>query len=131
MYFQINPIGIAEVIIVEFNDRISRSGQKTLNMLAERNGTSTDGTPIIRTSAELGSLISEGLVTLRLNDNAPYAVAKVIQYPERGAITPDAFLVYVKGPDGQPLDRERHFVTQFECLQNGSRTCLASATTSR
>jgi hypothetical protein len=127
-YFQINPIGIAQVIIVEYNTNISRSGQKVLNMLAERNGTSIDGTPIIRTSAELGSLISDGLVTLRGNDGAPFAVAKVIQYPDPGGITSDAYLVYVKQADGQPLAGERHFVTQFECLKNGSRTCLAGAT---
>ncbi|HUR97795.1 MAG TPA: hypothetical protein VMZ26_06950 [Pyrinomonadaceae bacterium] len=118
-YFQINPIGIAQVIIVEFSGNISRSGQKVLNMLAQRNGTSIDGTPIIRTSAELGSLVQDGLVTLRGNDNAPYAVAKVIQHPERGGITADAFLVYVKQADGQPLAGESHFVTQFECLKNG------------
>ena len=127
-YFEKNPIGIAAVIFVEFNDRISRSGQKTLNLLAQRNGTSIDGTPIIKTNAELGSLVAEGLVTLRTDDNALYSVAKVIQYPDRGGITPDAFLLYVQQADGQPLAAERHFVTQFECLKNGSRTCLAGAT---
>lgn len=130
-YFQTNPLGIAQVVIVEFNSRISRSGQKVLNMLAERNGTSSDGTPIIRTVAELGSLVSDGLVTLRGDDNAPYAVAKVIQYPDRGAITPDAYLLFVQQADGQPLAGERHFVTQFECMKNGSRMCLAGTTTTK
>ena len=125
LYFQRNPTGIAQVIIVEFNNNISRVGQKILNMLAASNGTSTDGTPIIKTSAELASLISEGLVTLGGNEKAPYAVAKVIQYPDRGGITPDAFLVYVKQADGQPLTSERHFLAQFECLKNGG-TCLSS-----
>jgi hypothetical protein len=127
-YFQNNPIGIAEVVFVEFNNRISRTGQKTLQILVDRNGTSLDGTPIIKTTAELGSLIAEGLVTLGTDDNALYAVAKVIQYPDRGGITPDAFLLYVKQADGQPLAAERHFVSQFECLKNGSRTCLAGTT---
>ncbi|MEO8572561.1 MAG: hypothetical protein ABI481_01220 [Pyrinomonadaceae bacterium] len=131
LYFQTNPVGIAEVIIVEFNSNTSRNGQIVLNMLAERNGTSIDGTPIIRTSAELASLVRDELVTLHGSNNAAYAVARVIQYPGRGAITPDAFLVYVKQADGQPLARERHFVTQFECLKNGSRLCLTSSTTTK
>jgi hypothetical protein len=130
-YFVTNPIGIARRILVEFNDRISRSGQKTLNLLTQQNGTSIDGTPIIRTSEELGNLIADGLVTLREDENAPYAVAKVMQYPQLGSITPDAFLVYVRQVDGQPLTAERHFVTQFQCLQNGSRTCFGTMTTTR
>ena len=125
LYFQSNPIGIAQVIIVEFNNNIPRGGQKILNMLAASNGTSIDGTPIIKTSAELGNLVAEGLVTLRGDDKAPYAVAKVIQFPDRGGITSDAFLVYVKQADGQPLASERHFVTQFECLRNGG-TCIST-----
>jgi len=123
LYFQANPIAIAEVIIVEFNDGISTRAQKVLNMLAERNGTSIDGTPIIRTSAELGGLISEGLNPPGKRD-CSFAVARVIRYPERDAITRDAFLIYVKQVDQQPLPVEPHFITQFECLQNGSRTCL-------
>jgi hypothetical protein len=123
-YFEANPIGIAEVVAVEFNDRISRSGRKTLNMLIERNGASIDGTPIIRTMTELRDLIIEGLVTLHVDENRPFAVAKVIQYPDRGGITSDAFLVYVKKADGKPLDAEQHFITRFECLKDGSRTCL-------
>jgi hypothetical protein len=123
-YFQTNPIGIAEVVAVEFNDGISKSGRKTLNMLIERNGKSIDGTPIIRTMTELNGLSAEGLVTLRVDENRPFAVAKVIQYPERGGITPDAFLLFVKQADGKPLDAEQHFITRFECLKNGSRSCL-------
>ncbi len=124
VYFQNNPIGIGEVVAVEFSDRISRAGRKTLNMLIERNGTTIDGTPIIRTMLELKGLAAEGLVTLREVENRPYAVAKVIQYPDRGGITPDAFLVYVKQADGKPLAAEQHFLTRFECLREGSRTCL-------
>jgi hypothetical protein len=128
-YFQKNPIGIAKVVIVEFNSNISRGGQKILNMLAASNGTSIDGTPIIRTSAELGSLVTEGLVTLRGDDNMPYAVAKVIQHPDRGGITSDAFLVYVSQADGQPLASEMHFVTRFECLKNAA--CLSGTMTTK
>jgi hypothetical protein len=123
-YFEANPIGIAEVVAVEFTDRISRSGRKTLNALIERNGASIDGTPIIRTMTDLRDLFNEGLVTLRVDENRPFAVAKVIQYPDRGGITPDAFLLFVTQADGKPLDAEQHFITRFECLKNGSRSCL-------
>jgi hypothetical protein len=123
-YFDNNPLGLGRVVLVEFNTRLSRADVKTLNMLAERNGTSLDGTPIIRTTAELDGLISEGIVTLRADEQKPFIIGRVMQYPDRGAITPDAFLDYVKNADGEPLVAERHFVSKFECLKNGSRTCL-------
>ncbi|PYS99311.1 MAG: hypothetical protein DMF63_11855 [Acidobacteria bacterium] len=123
-YFQNNPLGIGVLVNVEFNPRISRSGQKTLNILAQRNGTSAEGTPIIRTLTELRSLADEGLVIMQTDDRTPVVVAKIIQFPERGGITPDAYLTYVTQPDGKPLAAEEHFVTKFECLQDGSRLCL-------
>jgi hypothetical protein len=124
-YFETNPLGIGDLVRVVFNANISRFGQRTLSMLAERNGTTIDGTPIIRTIVELKELERDGLVTLSVDKYAPYAIAKVIQFPERGGITPDAFLEYTKQADGLPLLAERHFLSQFECFQNGSRTCFS------
>ena len=128
LYFEKNAIGVAETVIVEFSSKITRSGRQTLDMLLERNGASVDGTPIIRTAAELKGLITDGLVTIRKSEEAPYAIAKVIQFPDRGAIAPDAFLLYISQADGKPLAAEQHFVTQFECLKNGTRTCLSNST---
>ena len=98
-----------------------------MRLLGERNGFSLDGTPIIRTAKELEGLTADGLVTVRQagpenSDRTPFAVAKVLQQPELGAIAPDAFLVYVKEPDGKPLAAEAHLVSKFECLQ-GSGLC--------
>ena len=53
----------------------------------------------------------------------PFAIAKVIQFPELGGITPDAFLKYVKTSDDKPLDAEAHIVSKFECLK-GSGICF-------
>jgi hypothetical protein len=122
-YFEINTLGLGQVINVEFRDRITPGGRKTLDMLAERNGRSVDGTPIIRTMNELKELAKDGLVTLQVDESAPYMVAKVIEFPERGGITPDAFLDYVKEPSGKPLLAETHFITKFECFRNGG-ICL-------
>src|SRR6187549_3518795 len=110
-YFEANQIGISRQVNVVFRERITPAGRRTLNMLAERNGMSVDGTPIIRTMSELNALTEVGLVTLQTDERAPYLVAKVIQFPERGGITPDAFLQYVKEPSGQPLLAETHFIT--------------------
>jgi len=127
-YFDKNRIGISAVFLVDFTiHSTTRSGQRVLNTLAASNGRSLDGTPIIRTLAELESLNAQGLVTIRQaspeNSERPsFAVSKVLQYPERGAIAPDAFLVYIKEADGKPLDSETHFISLFECNQ-GTRAC--------
>lgn len=125
-----NPLGVAAVIMVEFTQRIfTPKGQWTMNMLRERNGASLDGTPIIRTVKELETLTIEGYVTqtqaeINTTGRTPFAVAKVIESPESGAIAPDAFLVYVKQADGQALLSERNIVSYFECLRTGEAQCF-------
>ena len=127
-YFDKNRIGISAVFLVDFTIRTTtRAGHMALKELESRNGRSLDGTPIIRTLAELESLSAQGLVTIRQaspqNSERPsFAVSKVLQYPDRGAIAPDAFLVYIKEADGKPLDSEAHFLSIFECNQ-GTRAC--------
>jgi hypothetical protein len=119
-----NPLGVAAVIMVEFTDRIFTSiGQRRMNILRDRNGASLDGTPIIRTAKELESLTLEGYVRQRQADETnsertPFAVARALEAPQGGSITPDAFLVYVTQGDGQALPAEQKIVTYFECLQN-------------
>ena len=124
-YFDKNLIGMAAVFLVEYTDRIfTKSGRAALQLLAARNGLSLDGTPIIKTAKELESLSTDGLVTIRLagpdnSDRSGFAVAKVLQNTELGAIAPDAFLIYVKEPDGKPLAAEAGILALFECLQSG------------
>ena len=125
-YFEKNILGIAAVFLVEYTDKVdTESGQVILKTLASRNGISTDGTPIIRTAKEIDGLLEEGLITLTqpsLDEpyRTPFAVAKVMQSAER-AITPDAFLKYVKDSSGKPLAAEAHFVSMFECLKGGGK----------
>ena len=125
-YFEKNTLGVAAVFLVEYTDKVdTESGQVILKTLAGRNGISVDGTPIIRTAKEIDGLLEEGLITLTqpsLDEpyRTPFAVAKVIQYAEV-AITPDAFLKYVKNHDGKPLAAEAHFVSMFECLKSGGK----------
>ena len=124
-YFEKNPLGLAVQVVVEFTDQISTDeGQKAMADLAEKNGYSGDGTPIIKTVLEIEDLTRKNYVTQRikgLNDPSlpSYAVAKVLQNPQRGAIAPDAFLLNNLG-----LKAEQHFVEQFECLQAEGKWCV-------
>jgi hypothetical protein len=125
-YFEKNQIGVSAVFLVEYTEfSQTKLGRAALQSLAKRNGLSLDGTPIIKTEDELYTLRKEGLVTFfqpSSEDNTPFAIAKVIQYPA-GGITPDAFLIFVKGEDGKPLAAEAEIVSKFECFQ-GSGNCL-------
>ena len=128
-YLEKNTLGISAVFFVEFTDLIyTKEGQVAIEILAKRNGLSLDGTPIIRTAKELEALRADKLVTVTqpaLDEPyyTPFAIAKIIQFPELGGITPDAFLKFVKGQDEKPLDAETHLVATFECLKQ-SGTCL-------
>ena len=126
-YFDGNPLGIAAVHFVDYTGLISSpKGQMFMEILRKRNGLSLDGTPIIRTVEELEELREAEMVELtQPAADVPYhtsfAIAKIIRLPEMGGITPDAFLKYVKNPDGSPLDAESHFVLTFECLKGGKK----------
>jgi len=53
------------------------------------------------------------------DSSAPsYAIAKVLENPEGGAIAPDAFLLNNLG-----LKAEQNFVREFECLQIEGKWC--------
>lgn len=125
-YFTKNPLGLGIVTLIEYTERIhTRRGQMILAELAWRNGYSLDGTPIIRTAPEVADLTAQGMVTQRVRDvdGLPFAAAKVIQYPERRGIAPDAFLLTVKQQNGEPLPSEQFFETKFECLKGSQDKC--------
>ena len=136
-YFTKNPLGIAAMLLVEYTDQIqTKDGEKTMQWLAERNGRSLDGTPIIRTTEELDLLIAERYVSVTqpaLNEpfRTPFAIAKVIRFPELGGIAPDAFLKYVKEKGDVPLDSEKHFVSVFECHKGGNACFWSTSSDAR
>lgn len=119
-YFDKNPLGLAVAYNVVFTDLArSEKGAEIMKMLAVRNGLSSDGTPIIRTAGELDELSDLGMVEVRVRqDGTPFVAAKVMRYPNLGAITPDAYLVAIKQKDGSPLPSEARFVKKFECLKD-------------
>jgi hypothetical protein len=128
-YFEKNKLGLGVVVLIEYTARIStKQGQDALAALAARNGTSLDGTPIIRTAKEIEDLMLRGLVTQKVRgaddaSQSSFVIGKVIQNPESGAITADAFLLNVKKSDGAPLPSEKAFVDNFECLQKTGEPC--------
>lgn len=128
-YFERNPLGLSVQVEVKFTVRTNTDeGQKELAILAEKNGLSLDGTPIIKTVEEIQDLTRKGLVAQSIKglDNpsvASYVVGKVIQRPEAGAIAPDAFLVTVQqSPDGERFHADAAFIEKFNCLKD-STTC--------
>jgi len=127
-YFEKNPLGLSVQVEVKYTVRTNTDdGQKELTLLAEKNGLSLDGTPIIRTVEEIQDLTRKGLVVQSIKglDNpslTSYVVGKVIERPEAGAIAPDAFLVTVQRADGERFHADIPFVEQFNCLKD-SKTC--------
>ncbi len=123
-YFEKNLLGLSVQVLIEFTDRIyTADGQQEMALLAKRNGFSGDGTPIIKTVAEIEELTRKNLITQKIKGlddpaEAPYAIAKVIENPQRGAIAPDAFLLNNIG-----IRADQTFIEQFECLQAEGRWC--------
>ncbi|HEX9490427.1 MAG TPA: hypothetical protein VF930_09085 [Stellaceae bacterium] len=93
-----------------------------LSKLAQSNGLSLDGTPIVKTANELNNQLeangcgAEGQLAVNGADGgAVWLICPAIPDPRNGAIAADAFLDQVRKPDGTPLDPA--FNTNFNCLQ--------------
>jgi hypothetical protein len=129
-YFEKNPLGLGVIVEVKYTlVKLSSDGEEVLKEMAKRNGVSLDGTPVIKTLDEINLLTRMQLVTQTIkgldNPSEPaYVIAKVMQNPGNGAITPDAFLIYVRQQDGNPLQSEIAFLSNFNCLQN-PKACAA------
>lgn len=128
-YFDKNLLGLGIVKVVQYTGTGTREDKVFLQEIANRNGLSLDGTPIIRTRAEIHALLRRNLISVKVRgtDNnfgrTSFAVAKIIQYPDMGAIAPDAFLVHVKQSNGEPLPSESFFVSDFECFKSEGNSC--------
>lgn len=128
-YAQKNPLGVGVVILVEYTDAANTDeGRALLAELGKKNGFSIDGTPIIRSVRELGTLTRSGVVRQTVRGSSdPYpmsfVIGKVIADPADGAIGQDAYLEFVKQSNGEPLAAEETFVSNFECLRKFGKVC--------
>ncbi len=123
-YFKNNPLGLAVVILVEYTEKAGTDeGRRILAGFEARNGTSFDGTPIIKTTGDILTLAREQLVRLKVRGEddptqMPYIAAKAIREPGGGSIAPDAFLHLTLGNDREPLPAEIKFKAIFECYKS-------------
>jgi hypothetical protein len=127
-YFQKNTLGLGVEVIVIYTDIPNIDNEPMLAKLAETNGISLDGTPIIRTTQELEDLTRRGIVTQRIKGSGDisvpsYAIGPVIYDPRMGGISPDSYLMMVLQKNGKPLDAEAYFVDNFDCLQKTGSFC--------
>jgi hypothetical protein len=119
-YFSNDKLGLWIHTWVSFTDRAlnTRDGQRALADLAARNGKDLDGTPIIKTTSDIESLLARGYITKTtrpFGDTLRYAICPVNEKPRRGGIAPDQFLAYTTNLDGSPL--EPYLVQNFESLR--------------
>ena len=129
-YFEKNPLGLGLVVLVEFTEMIeTKKGAAELEILYELNGTSTDGTPIIRSVEDICDLTRKGLVLQTIRNwkdvGLPsFMMMRVLKTVEHGAISPDAFLTMARDESGSVLEREMIFVNEFRCLQSHGKWCI-------
>jgi len=139
-YFWYSPAG--------FGPNQTPDCKVALDFMAARNGLTLDGTPLIKTGAELHFLenalqgnevnefpapptnacAKEGNIDFAGGDGgAVWLVCPSIPDPTRGGIAPDAFVDTVRQSDGTPLDPQ--VTASFNCLQKNGQFCgLANGT---
>jgi hypothetical protein len=119
-YFGADPLGLWIHKWVNFTPRAlnTRAGKRFLSSMARKNGKSFDGTPIIATTSDIDSLLSQGYITIATrpeSDPLRYAICPVIEDPTDGGIATDQFLALPLKTDGTPV--EPSFLENFESLR--------------
>ncbi|HLJ28130.1 MAG TPA: hypothetical protein VKY85_15570 [Candidatus Angelobacter sp.] len=111
------------------------AGQAILRPIAQANGTTFDGTPVLNTLDQIDSLQAQGLVTLGEvpdtvaddgSQGVRYVVCDVMQDPTDGTVTPDGKLVDAKHNDTALTSVTPDFVAEFTCLQQTGNFCPGS-----
>ncbi len=124
-----NPLGLATAVIVEYTKKAyTKEGQEILKKIVGANGSTLDGTPIIRSSDEIKQLTRWGMISQRVRsfpykELSSFLMVNVIRDPRFGAISPDAYLEFTKDGSGKPLEKEMIFIKHFECLQKAGKWC--------
>jgi hypothetical protein len=131
-----------------FGPKQTSDCKSALDFIARLNGLTLDGTPLIKTGAEL-HFLENNLAPNEVNEFPPppstacaqegnldptggdggavWLVCPSIPDPTRGGIAPDAFVDTVRKPDGSPIDPQ--VAASFNCLQKTGQFCpLATGT---
>ena len=149
-YFGDNLLGLWSVTYfwytaAGFGPKQTPDCKAALDFLAARNGLTLDGTPVIKTGAELHFV--EGASALQGNEfrdfptpptdacakegnldtggkdkGAVWLVCPSIPDPTKGGIAPDAFVDTVRRPNGGPLI-DPQITASFNCLQKTGQFC--------
>jgi hypothetical protein len=130
IYSKGNPLGLRLIVSVKFTEKAfnTKEGMEMMDFMAKKNGLSLDGTPFIKSFADLFEFGKYELVSMEKftfwddGERGIYAMNPTIEHPIKGAIAQDAFLLMVM-KDGNPLPGESEFVVQFDCLQKTGDWC--------
>lgn len=133
-YFCIDlvQVWLAEYVIFT-PQAFTAAGQAVLRPIAQANGISFDGTPVLNTLDQVESLQQQGLVTLAEvpdtvaddgSQGVRYVVCAVMQDPTDGTVTADGKLIDATHADGTPVSPD--FSKEFACLQSTGNFCSGS-----
>lgn len=126
-YFCTNLVGFWVAHFAIYTRKaFSAPGKKILAPIATRNGVDADGTPILKRIAEVDSLVSQGILEIRMNPltggaGTRWLICPVIMEPRQGAVRLDAFLAFATRTNGDPVTPA--FPSNFVCLQNTGDFC--------
>ncbi|MEQ1642029.1 MAG: hypothetical protein ABL959_01130 [Pyrinomonadaceae bacterium] len=125
-----NPLGLHRLVKVWYTEAaFTLEAGAIMDHFARKNGRSTNGTPIIKTTEDIATLLSLGYITFDDGTRGPdrpfvdtFMISPVITDPTGGAVADDA-LLFMSVKEGQVLPSEAVFVTQFNCLRDLHRWC--------
>ena len=127
IHYKGNPLGLRMVFLVNYTEKaFNKEGFEMMQFMGKKNGLSLEGTPIIKTKADIEMLLKDefiSIVTRPLWDNpqivGAYSISPIIKTDDNEFIARDAFLIMVTRND-EPLPDERIFLDTFNYLKKSA-----------
>jgi len=113
----LHPLGLWRATFVRYTSRPfgSAAGLSMLEEIRARNGTDSDGTPLLKHVSEIALLEKSGFVQLDTPPGPPWRIWPIWPDPRRERLPADAILDSALRPDGSAVDPE--IEQDFVCLR--------------
>ena len=128
LFYKGNPLGLRIVFLVNYTEKAfnTKEGYAMMQFMEKKNGLSLEGTPLIKTKADIDELLRDEFISIEKRSlwddptvTGEYSTCPIIRTDKNELIAQDAFLIMVTR-DGLPLPNETIFLDTFNYLKKFS-----------
>lgn len=128
LFYKNNPLGLRTVFLVNYTPKAftTKEGYLMMQFMEKKNGLSLEGTPLIKTKADIEELARDEFISIEKRAlwdeptiTGEYSICPIIRTDKNELIAQDAFLIMATR-DGVPMPGEAIFLDTFNYLKKFS-----------